>query len=402
MEVVALRGFDATVDEIAQLSGVSPRTVFRHYASHDRLLAETVKDMFEASARHPHEGLPRLVDDLDGWLEGLPQRVDDLDSWLESVVVTIHTRAARIFGRAFWDIHAPNGKSTPALTELAALRRQFRLQGVQYLATLVWNTAGGRGDPPPGRGVGLRPQPLGLRHPGAHDRLRPDAGPDRRDDGGHPEDLGAAGPGKAARWMTGVRPAQARDRADVVRTVAAAFAHDPAWGFLLGDEYDRLAPLFAAALFDTRVAAGGVWVTSDVGAVAVWEERAGETTSAPEADDRWSEYRIAAGPGAWDRLREYERAVDEARPSRPYWYLGVLATAPDRQRRGLATSVMGPVLDRADREELDCCLETSTIANTSFYRGRGFTEATAVHIAAGPPTWWLCRPYDESRPMARR
>lgn len=148
MEVVALRGFDATVEEIAQLSGVSPRTVFRHYVSHDRLLAATVKDMFEASARHPTEGLPRLVDDFDGWLEGLPRHVDDLDRWLEIVLVTIHTRAARIFGRAFWDIHAPNGKSTPALSEVAALRRQFRLQGVQYLTTLVWKTAGGRGEPP--------------------------------------------------------------------------------------------------------------------------------------------------------------------------------------------------------------------------------------------------------------
>src|SRR5271170_114401 len=68
MEVVARRGFDATVEEIAQLSGVSPRTIFRHYVSHDRLIAETVKDMFEACGRYPIEGLPRLVDDVDGWI----------------------------------------------------------------------------------------------------------------------------------------------------------------------------------------------------------------------------------------------------------------------------------------------------------------------------------------------
>jgi AcrR family transcriptional regulator len=148
MEVVARRGFDATVDEIAQLSGVSPRTVFRHYVSHDRLIAATVKDMFEACGAYPGEDLPRLIEDMHGWIEGLPQRVDDPDSWLENVCVTIHTRTARIFGRAFWDIHAPNGKGTEALTELAALRRQFRLQGVGYLASLTWSTAGGVGDPP--------------------------------------------------------------------------------------------------------------------------------------------------------------------------------------------------------------------------------------------------------------
>ena len=30
MQVVARRGFDATVEEIARVSGVSPRTIFRH------------------------------------------------------------------------------------------------------------------------------------------------------------------------------------------------------------------------------------------------------------------------------------------------------------------------------------------------------------------------------------
>jgi GNAT superfamily N-acetyltransferase len=199
-----------------------------------------------------------------------------------------------------------------------------------------------------------------------------------------------------------VRPAHAGDRAGAVRTVVAAFAPDPAWGFLLGDQYDRLAPLFAAALFDTRVDARTVWVTSDVDAVAMCERRADATTPSSDVVQRWRAYRDEAGEAAWDRLREYERAVDQARPSGPYWYVGVLATAPDRQRRGLATSVMGPVLDRADRDGVDCCLETSTLANKAFYAGRGFTESTTVHIAAGPPTWWLCRPYDESRPLARR
>ena len=148
MEVVALRGFDATVEEIAQLSGVSPRTIFRHYVSHDRLIAATVKDMFEACGRYPIEGLPRLVDDLDGWIEGLPRSIDDLDRWLEHLAVTIHTRSARIFGRAFWDIHAPNGKATEAMSEVAELRRKYRLQGVGYLAALAWNSAGGTGAPP--------------------------------------------------------------------------------------------------------------------------------------------------------------------------------------------------------------------------------------------------------------
>ena len=134
MEVVARRGFDATVEEIAQVSGVSPRTIFRHYASHDQLIVATVKDMFEACGRKPIEGLPRPADDLDGWIEGL--------------AVTIHTRNAEIFGEAFWDIHAPSRNASGVLAEVDALRREYRLRGMQYLASLAWRTAGGTGEPP--------------------------------------------------------------------------------------------------------------------------------------------------------------------------------------------------------------------------------------------------------------
>ncbi len=134
LEVVARRGFDATVDEIAQVSGVSPRTIFRHYASHDQLIVATVKDMCEACGRKPIEGLPSPTDDLEGWIEG--------------VALTIHTRNAEIFGEAFWDIHAPSRNASAVLSEVDALRHESRTRGIQFLASLAWQKAGGPGEPP--------------------------------------------------------------------------------------------------------------------------------------------------------------------------------------------------------------------------------------------------------------
>src|SRR5580658_9717249 len=143
MEVVAHRGFDATVDEIAQVSGVSPRTIFRHYQSHDRLIAETVRDMFEAAGRYPDVGSPREVEDLATWIDGLHRHVDDVDSWLETLAVTIHTRMAEVFGIAFWDIYAPPRPGSEALAEVAELCRVYRLRGMPYMAALAWRSAGG-------------------------------------------------------------------------------------------------------------------------------------------------------------------------------------------------------------------------------------------------------------------
>lgn len=142
MEVVARRGFDATVDEIAEVSGVSPRTIFRHYATHDGLIAATVRDMFEAC------GLPRSVDTLERSIEGSPQISHDVDLFIEGIATTWHTRSASIFGAAFWDIYSPGNDASEVFCEVHSLRRAYRVRGVGHVVDLVWQRAGGMGQPP--------------------------------------------------------------------------------------------------------------------------------------------------------------------------------------------------------------------------------------------------------------
>jgi AcrR family transcriptional regulator len=146
MEVVARRGFAATVDEIADVSGVSPRTIFRHYGSHDQLIASTVKDMYEAC------GLPRLVDDIERWIEELPFQLDGIDDLIDTMAVEFHTRSAGIFGAAFWDIHAPHEPSG-VLSDVDALRREYRVRGMGHGVRLLWQAAGGVGEPPEDLGL---------------------------------------------------------------------------------------------------------------------------------------------------------------------------------------------------------------------------------------------------------
>jgi GNAT superfamily N-acetyltransferase len=188
-----------------------------------------------------------------------------------------------------------------------------------------------------------------------------------------------------------VRQASADDREATVATVAAAFVRDPAWAFLLGEGYERLAPRFAGALFDLRVISGGVWIAGNCLAVAMWDAPGGAGSSV-RAQAVWDEYAALAGNEVHERLVHYNQAVGAASPEESYWYLGVLATHPDHRCRGLASAVLAPTLAKADRDDLACCLETSTESNRSFYEARGFTEATEVVLEGGPPTWWLRRP----------
>ncbi|MCX6460985.1 MAG: GNAT family N-acetyltransferase [Actinobacteria bacterium] len=192
--------------------------------------------------------------------------------------------------------------------------------------------------------------------------------------------------------MVPVRQAVTVDRAGVIDTVVSAFHGDPAWEFMHGDEYARFAPLLAGVLFDLRVESGQVWVTDDLTSVALWEAPAGTSLmSTGERASVWDRYREEAGEAVWELLHRYDVAVEAVMPTEPYWYLGVLATRPECQGKGQARAVTSPVLAVADRDGINCCLETSKPSNKALYARLGFEPTADVTIEGGPPTWWLTR-----------
>jgi AcrR family transcriptional regulator len=133
MKAVARHGFNATVDEIAEESGVSPRTIFRHYRTQAVLIAETLDDMFEAGTRP---------------IDGLPQPEDDLDGWLDTLAFVVHTRNVDVYGEAIWALRGPTTKLPPQLAETIDERVRYRRRALEHFATVAWQAAGGAGPAP--------------------------------------------------------------------------------------------------------------------------------------------------------------------------------------------------------------------------------------------------------------
>jgi AcrR family transcriptional regulator len=132
--VLVERGFEGTIDDVAVAAGVSRRTVFRHFPTHDELLVEAIRE---------------IVSTVRSSVPGPPQPGEDVESWLTETAVQLHTLHAQLVGRAFWDVHVPRSSVSPEIVAvLGDLEDRRRNYGTR-LATGAWTSLGGSDHPPP-------------------------------------------------------------------------------------------------------------------------------------------------------------------------------------------------------------------------------------------------------------
>jgi GNAT superfamily N-acetyltransferase len=97
-------------------------------------------------------------------------------------------------------------------------------------------------------------------------------------------------------------------------------------------------------------------------------------------------------PGLRDGLR-YLLAIEKVHPKDPLWYLLLLVVDPSVQRGGIGTRLQQEGLDAADRDGIDCYLETQKAENVPYYRRSGYKVDQELHpVEGGPPLWTMRRP----------
>jgi ribosomal protein S18 acetylase RimI-like enzyme len=180
--------------------------------------------------------------------------------------------------------------------------------------------------------------------------------------------------------------------------LAASHAGYPGFRAVFPDPARRASalPAFFRATVADAVRFGAVRAVSDqdvpgrLASVAVWLPpgafpwSAGRKARATPAFLRV----LAADPANFGRFVRYGTRAEQAHQGMaPYWYLVVLGVRPEAQRQGHGTALIEPVLARADRDGVDCRLETADPANVAYYRRFGFEVADpALRLVPGGPT----------------
>ena len=174
-----------------------------------------------------------------------------------------------------------------------------------------------------------------------------------------------------------------------------AFTPDPVvrWFFPDDDDYEANGRDMFAWVLRRGLALDTVWATPGSTAFARWTPPGRpepDVDDGPSADE--PDWRLA-------RYIAYKEITDQHAPTEDHWYLNMLATHPDWQRRGYGAALMGCVFAIADAEGLGCYLETETAENVAYYRRHGFDVRSEWDLRAndgrsdtGPHQWGMWRP----------
>jgi AcrR family transcriptional regulator len=131
--LLAVHGLTLTMDQIADGSGVSRRSLFRYFESRDEL----VRVAIEAA-----------IDDYEQQLASFAVGDGPLDDWLVRVIEHTH-RSHLAAGRAVWQLtSAAADELSPELREVDERRRAMRRRVTAQLTERAWHSAGGAGSPP--------------------------------------------------------------------------------------------------------------------------------------------------------------------------------------------------------------------------------------------------------------
>ncbi|HSW57308.1 MAG TPA: GNAT family N-acetyltransferase [Dehalococcoidales bacterium] len=72
----------------------------------------------------------------------------------------------------------------------------------------------------------------------------------------------------------------------------------------------------------------------------------------------------------------------------PHYYLEILGVEPEHQKKGFSSKLMKPMLQRLDRQKMDCFLETQDPQDVAIYQHFGFEIMEKSEIPDTPLVSW--------------
>ena len=182
------------------------------------------------------------------------------------------------------------------------------------------------------------------------------------------------------------------DVADTAAVAAAAFFDDPVTRWLLPDEHRRqrlIQPMFELYVAP-YVRLGETYLTADGSGAAVWLPPSTQLLTIDEEESFGQALNELVGPDV-ERFIQMAEHFERHHPTQPLYYCQFLATVPALQGRGIGSTLLRDMLERADREGMPAYHEATSPRNRALYERHGYITQGEFTLPDGPPLWRMWR-----------
>lgn len=188
-----------------------------------------------------------------------------------------------------------------------------------------------------------------------------------------------------------VRKVTAADVPALATAMAAAFFDDPVASWCFSNASRRLRRLERGfALFVRRLYLphDECYTTDSLVGGALWVPP-GQWRTGPVEQLRLLPALARILGGELPRLLRLLAAQEAQHPSEPHYHLPFVGVEPRSQGRGIGSALMGPILERCDRDGVAAYLEASSEHNRTLYERHGFEVTSVLEPPGGCPPMWL-------------
>jgi GNAT superfamily N-acetyltransferase len=193
-----------------------------------------------------------------------------------------------------------------------------------------------------------------------------------------------------------LRPATSADVKKLAAVLARAFYEDPPLVWMLPDPATRLGRItrmFRAIIGIESLRFGGIDVAcggEDIVGGAIWMPP-GHPKPGIWAAARTTPVHTRALASGLGKASRFGRALSDAHPKEPHWYLKLIGVDPAWQGRGAASLLLRSRLKRCDEEGQPAYLEASKPEGVLIYEHFGFQRQCKLDMGEGAPvqmTMW--------------
>ena len=176
-----------------------------------------------------------------------------------------------------------------------------------------------------------------------------------------------------------LRKAEHKDKAVVTNILAVSFKNEPIVNWFLEESRNRnKLNILIDYVFEETIRKGEIYLSEDNMAAALWNSDKKENFSLNFILRNLS-FLFRIGIKSTIRISKMNKITYSQYPeNRSYSHLHLIGVLPEAQGKGLASSLMNPILAEKKANKIPVYLETANLKNVEIYKRKGFSVFNTI------------------------